>query len=227
MKITYLTKCPKCGGSIDEEFSKFCPFCGTSLAQNEPMSREERLKMYEYEDQAIPQKSIVINEKSKSNLKMVGIVFLVMGLVFIMMGICCAAFSFAIPMIVTSYGYGTSGDFITELVLVALPLVSFGGIGLVFAVLGIVFLILNGKRSSEYKKIPDNPDEVIEGMVRRFDFQKADNRKQDNYYVYIKVENPKPLILECQYFDLRIKTGLRPEQKVKIYRKGDKYILII
>ncbi len=41
----------------------FCPFCGNSLAENEPMSREERLKMYEYEDQAVPHKSIVINKK--------------------------------------------------------------------------------------------------------------------------------------------------------------------
>lgn len=226
MKIEYLTKCPQCGGSIDEEFSKFCPFCGTSLAQSEPMTQEERLKMYEYEDQAVPQKSIVINEKNKSTEKWIGITFLAVGAFMVLLGIIFTISSFALSAVASSYGYGKGYDLFTGIVIGGVMLVIFGGTGLIFVIPGIILLVRNGKHQNDYKMIPDNPDEVFEGTVRRFDAQRSDDSKQSNFYVYVKVEKPKPLILECQYFDISIKTTLRPEQKVKIYRKGNKYILI-
>lgn len=225
MKISYLTKCPKCGGSIDEDYSKFCPFCGNSLAENEPKSREERLKMYEYEDQAVPKKSIVIHAKNKSIVKLMGIVFFVIGLALIIMGIFVSFFIFAMAF-VSGYGFGVGIDLIFEIIIFVTMFAFFAGIGLIFAIPGSILWIVNGQNKKDYKKIPDNPDEVIEGEVRRFYAEKADGRKDYNYYVYVRVENPNPMILECQYFDWSISHDLHVEQKVKIYRKGNEYIIV-
>lgn len=223
MKITYLTKCPKCGGSIDEEYSKFCPFCGNSLSVNEPMSEEERLKMEEYEDQAIPRKTIAVNRGYNSKNKIVGITLIASGVLMILLGLFAVFCLFFMTI-----GFGSSiGDFgfIIFMIISGISFLFFLGMGsLLFVIPGVICLIINGNARREIGRAVNNPDEVFNGIVRRFNIEKI-NSKQSDHFMYVKVDNPQTQIFECQYFDYTIPDYFKIGQKIRIYRKENKYYI--
>lgn len=220
MKITYLTKCRNCGGSIDEELSKYCPYCGKSLLENGPLSDDEKIEMYKYEDQTVPEKQITIKGSDETRLRNSGVTLVITDVILILFfGLFFIAFT--VFMLVDGMSAEELLFSLGLLVILSSP------IFLTCFILLIIGIILMGRCKTiegRERKIVNNPEEIIEGTIRRTEMMHVE---KNTYYlkIYIRVEKPKPMVLVGRCNDTRMQKELFVDRKVKLFRKENEYVL--
>ncbi len=215
MKMTYLTKCPKCGGNIDEELSRFCLYCGQSLLVEEPEDEIDREKLYTLEDRTLPFKKInTIDGDYKRHLK-VGMSFIIAGIISLVLFVSITI----IPFLFESFDWET----LLYLLLFETFIIVFTGWPLI---VGIIYFIVAGVSARKEKNILKNPDKIYYGVIRGHS-ARVTNPKTHIVIttLNIRVEEPTPVLFFADIEDERTYYKYKIDEKVVLYRKEDDFII--
>lgn len=216
MKISYLTKCPKCGANIDEELSRFCLYCGQSLLTEEPEDDIDKEKLYTLEDRTLPFKKInTIDGDYKKHLKV--------GWSFIIAGIICLAIFIPIPIVPFIIDPSEWLEALVFVLLFETFLLIFTGWPLV---VGIIYFIVAGVSARKEKNILKNPDKIYHGVIRGHS-ARVTNPKTHVVVttLNIKVEKPTPVLFFADVVDEKTRYRYQIDEKVVLYRKEDDFIV--
>lgn len=214
MKISYLTKCPKCGANIDENLSRFCQYCGQSLLAEEPEDDYDKEKLYTLEDRTLPFKQISNAEKANTYVKN-GRSFFIAGL------ISWPLFSM-IPILIAF----TESIDITTLIFVGifeavlLPLTGWP------LVVGIILFIKNGAAKRKAESIIKHPDVIYHGAIRGHS-KRVVNPKTHAVLttLNIRVEEPTKALFFMDIADDRTHFKYPLDEKVVLYKRDEEFVI--
>lgn len=216
MKISYLTKCPKCGGNIDEELSRFCLYCGQSLLVEEPEDDIDKEKLYSLEDRTLPFKKINnIDGNYKKHMNN--------GWGFIIAGIISLAMFALIPIVALIIEPLDWQEGLLFVLLFELGMILFAGWPLI---VGIAFFMAAGNCKRKEKDMLKNPDKIYHGVIRGYS-ARVTNPKTHIVIttLNIKVEKPTPVLFFVDIVDEKTRYRYQIDEKVVLYRKEDDFIV--
>ena len=217
MKISYLTKCPKCGGNIDEDLSRFCPYCGQSLLAEEPEDDIDKEKLYTLEDRTLPFRKI------ENAVEANGTSYTKIGWSFIIAGIICS-FTFGLTpflvLIMDPY------DFAEAIIVVLIAEIFVLALTGWPYIVGIIMFIKAGINKSKVKKIINSPDKVYHGVIRGYSARVTVPKTHEVITTLnIRVEEPTPVLFFMDIADDRTRYRYLIDEKVILFRKDDLFII--
>ena len=216
MKISYLTKCPNCGGNIDEELSRFCLYCGQSLLVEEPEDDIDKEKLYTLEDRTLPFRKITNLEGEYKKQATIARGFIIAGVI-------CLALFCLVPIISLIVNPLDLMEAILFMLIFEIGVCIFTGWPLI---VGIVMLISSAVSKRKEQNIVKNPDKIYHGVIRGHSARVINPKTHVVITTLnIKVEKPTPTLFFADVVDDKTHYRYQIDDKVVLYRKDDDFIV--